>query len=406
MSMLFALPAQPKVAGVLFGSVIVWYLIRLHFWKKYILSGPLWVMVPGIIWIAVLAVALTWSPDTKLGWRITWAQRWIVLITVLWPLMSRWKILLLSVLLGCILQSITQFIQGTFDIGPASISGLSDHPRRPAAWQASVIIGMLTLYLSGILRSKWWLLTLIPVSLGILISHSRGAILATAISIPAVIILLASTKSLVASRLWSIAALIAIVAVFSTSYIKTLGTVFNRAYQSSSIAITDGELSDPRLIMWSSSYRQWKNHPLFGYGTGGTKEAFEQDPHIIEEGDKLAEYEHTYTYKNQSLTEITRFNQPHSIYFQVLIENGIVGVLAGGFLITMTTMIGWRTAKHHPLGTLGLSVLLVWLITGAFDSWYSQGQSIALFWFAATIASIHPFCYQEQSNTHTDKSLL
>ena len=66
-SMLFALPAESQVAGVLFGAVLVWYLIRLHFWKKYLLSGPLWVMAPGILWIAVLAVALTWSPDTKLN---------------------------------------------------------------------------------------------------------------------------------------------------------------------------------------------------------------------------------------------------------------------------------------------------------------------------------------------------
>ena len=193
------------------------------------------------------------------------------------------------------------------------------------------------------------------------------------------------------SRTWSVLLLVFIATFISLIYQEKLEQSLTATYETTVNAVFKSELSDPRLIWWKSSYRQWKNNPLFGYGVGNTKQAFQEDAFIYEEGKKT----HWYNSKIDQYKDgrvINEFNQPHSIYFQVLVENGIFGLIAGGLLIVMTTLIGWRTAKRHPLGALALGILSVWLITGAFDAWYSQGQTLSLFWFAATIASIHPIC--------------
>ena len=63
------------------------------------------------------------------------------------------------------------------------------------------------------------------------------------------------------------------------------------------------------------------------------------------------------------------------------------------FLLGSIAFMALRTAKNHPIGTIALGGLVVWMVTAAFDSWHTQGQTLALLWVVATFASTHPHCY-------------
>ena len=121
-----------------------------------------------------------------------------------------------------------------------------------------------------------------------------------------------------------------------------------------------------------------------GYGAGGTAEAFATDDQLFVDAKDLPDAKQNHT----SLV----LNQPHSTYFQVLLEGGIVGIALFAFLLGAIVAMCLRTARVHPLGVVGLGVVVVWMITAAFDAWHSQGQPLALLWVGAAFGAIHPFC--------------
>ena len=92
------------------------------------------------------------------------------------------------------------------------------------------------------------------------------------------------------------------------------------------------------------------------------------------------------------------FNQPHSTYIQVLLEGGLVGIGLLAFMLGSIAYMGIRTSKYHPIGSIALGALAVWMIAAAFDSWHTQGQTLALLWVAAIFASTHPACFRSSTS--------
>ncbi|MCH2162237.1 MAG: O-antigen ligase family protein [Phycisphaerales bacterium] len=395
--LLAVLPCNSAVAGGFFGALVVWYLVRLYYWKPYMLSGPARILVPGIIWIAYLALTLAWSPDTSLGFRGVWANRWILIVAALWPLMARWPQLLLAILVGSLVQAGAQIIGGIIDWNSADsglIAGLNEHPRTSAAWIAATAVGVFGLYLAGWLKKWHWLLALVPLLCAMMLSHSRGALLACFIGVVVVTVVLAATRQLRSRRLLSLVVAIVMAAGLFLAFQSRITPAAGKAYESTAHMIKTGELKDIRLVWWKSSFRQWQNHPIFGYGAGGTAYALKTDEQLKEDGRHLS--------ADKQEKQLV-FNQPHSTYFQVLLEGGLVGIALFGFLLGSMVFMGIRTARHHPVGAIALGGLSVWMVTAAFDSWHTQGQTLALLWVVGIFASTHPHCYRPWDKSAADQ---
>ena len=82
----------------------------------------------------------------------------------------------------------------------------------------------------------------------------------------------------------------------------------------------------------------------------------------------------------------------------MLLEGGIIGIGLLTFLLGSIAYMAIRTARNHPIGSIALGALIVWMVTAAFDSWHTQGQTLALLWVAAIFASTHPACFRSSTS--------
>jgi O-antigen ligase len=392
LTLLAILPCNSAIAGAFFGALVIWYLVRLYYWKPYMLSGPMRVLVPGVLWIAYIALSLAWSPDTTLGFRGVWANRWILIVPALWPLMSRWRYLILAILIGSLIQAFALIIDGYMEwqqwTGKA-VFGLNDHPRPSAAWIAATSVGVFGLYISGYLKRWFWLLSIVPFVCAIILSGSRGALLALCLGVVVTAVCLLATRHLRGKRLLSLAFCIVLLIGTSITFQSRILPATNQAMQATAQMVETAELSDIRLVWWKASLRQWQNHPIFGYGIGGTADAMVSDEQLREDAKHLSEAKQE---------NILVFNQPHSTYFQVLLEGGLVGIGLLAFMLGSIAFMAIRTSRYHPIGSIALGGLAVWMVTATFDSWHTQGQTLALLWVAAIFASTHPACFRSSTS--------
>ena len=378
----FALPVNGGWAGLILAPLVGWGALRTLYWRRYLPAGPACILFPATAWIGLLAISLTWSPDPRVEWHQLWSQRWVLVIPLLWPLMDRWRYLLLFTLAGCCLQTTVQTVEGIAewsDPQGQGISGFETHPRTVAVWSAGVVVSLIGLHLGGLLRRRIWLLGCIPPVLAIILSGSRGALLGLSIAIPIMVVVLGVRRRLTARGMISTVAALVVAGSSLAVFHDRIMPQFERAAKSVATIATDGETTDIRLLWWRSSMRQWGNHPLLGYGLGGTAEALRSDPELT-----------TDQQVSKSHLSVAVFNQPHSVYLQVLLEGGLLGVGTFAFLLLTIFRAGWRNSLHHPLGSIAIGGLIVWMTTAAFDAWHTRSQPLAFLWFTALLAAFDP----------------
>ena len=381
-AVLVTLPVNGKLAGTVMFGLVGWGVVRMLFWRAYLPSAPRVVMIPALVWVGFLALSLAWSSDLRTGWHQVRAQMWLALIPLLWPLMDRWRSLLVAVLAGTVLQAtfhaIAMLLVG-IDLGTWGFAGLDTHPRRIALWYAAGVPWIIVAVFSGVLRNRLWLAALVPICTAILLSESRAAVLAVGASLLVVIPLsILRGRRIVPTTPTIVLASVALAGSVGIAGIGTMDLIEDNVAE----AVESFEEKAPtniRLLWWRSCVRQWPNHPVLGYGLGGTARALETDSVLHEEarGDDRRE-------------ELAVFNQPHSAYFQTLVEGGVVGILILGTLLGTMVAIAYRNKEAPPLGLLGLSGLICWIVASAFDQWQSQGQTLAVLWFSATLAAFRP----------------
>jgi O-antigen ligase len=379
---LITLPMSGWIAGLTLVPLFAWSSLRTLFWRKYLPTGPGEVLFPAIAWLGFLAISLTWSPDFNEGWHQLWSQRWLLVVPMLWPLMDRWRLLLVFILLGCLAGTSLQTMQGIrewSDPQNVMISGFNSHPRTVAVWSAGVVVGILGLYIGGILRTWTWLLASIPPILAIILSGSRGGLLAILIAVPATIGIMLLVGLVSKKRLFSLL-LVGMIGVASlATFQNRVAPDFQRAITAGVTAVSDQQATDIRIVWWQSCLRQWRNHPVMGYGLGGTASALETDPLLLEN-----------VRVNERLERIAVFNQPHSVYFQVLVEGGLIGMLLLTILLGTIIRVGLQRARSSPLGAVGVGGVIVWMVTAAFDAWHTQPQPLAFLWIAALFCAFDP----------------
>ena len=388
---LATLPLNGQITGVLMIGLVIWGLVRTVCWRSHLPTGPRVVMIPALVWVGYLLLSLLWSPDLRTGWHQVWAQTWLALPPLLWPLMNRWRLLLLSVLVGTLVQSTfhaSVVILDGFRADGWGFAGFDSHPRRNAVWYAAVSVGLIAAYLGRIVTRPWWLLGLIPTLAACLLSESRGGVLAILLGTSIVIVLLAIRRALT-RRSVVIISTITLVAggTILVSQNETIREV-RRSMSTAMDAVTEGKVEDIRIAWWRSCVRQWETRPILGFGIGGTQEALAGDLQLQDE-----------TRQSPQLKKFAIFNQPHSVYFQTLLEGGIVGVMLLGWLLGTIGRTAYRTSSRHPIGTLAMGSLAVWMVTALFDQWHAQGQVLGLLWFTATLAAFDPNWLDADSET-------
>ncbi|MAD20567.1 MAG: hypothetical protein CMJ52_10555 [Planctomycetaceae bacterium] len=391
----FLLPVNGGWAGLLLAPLVGWGALRTLCWRRYLPAGPACILFPATAWIGLVAISLTWSPDPRQELHQLWAQRWVLVIPLLWPLLDRWRWLLLFTLAGCLLQTTVQTVQGIAewsDPQGQGISGFETHPRTGAVWSAGVVVGLIGLHLGGLLRRRIWLLGCIPPVLAIILSGSRGASVALVIAVLIVIVVLAVRRHLTSRGAASMAAVVLVAGTSLAVFHDRIVPQFRFAVESVTAIATEGKTNDVRLLWWRSALRQWDNHPLLGYGLGGTAEALESDPELTSD-----ELRSKVNFSNAV------WNQPHSVYLQVLLEGGVVGAGTLAFLLFAIARAGWRNSLDHPLGAIAIGGLAIWMTTAAFDAWHTRSQPLAFLWFIGLLAAFDPARLPGDSVGKTDE---
>ena len=390
------LPLNGRIAAVLMIGLVIWGLIRTACWRAYLPTGPRVVMIPALVWVGYLALSLAWSPDLRTGWHQVWAQTWLALPPLLWPLMNRWRILLASVLVGTLLQATFHtsliLIDG-YRVDGWGFAGFDEHPRRNAVWYAAVVVGLIAAYFGRIVSRPWWLLGLGPTLAACILSESRGGVLAILVGTAIVILILAFRRQLTRRSVVTIGTITMLAGgtvLFSGN--QTVREV-RESVSTAVEAITEGKVEDIRIAWWKSCVRQWETRPILGFGIGGTEEALASDPELQRDTEDSAR-----------MTRLSIFNQPHSVYFQTLLEGGIVGVMLLGWVLGTLVRLAYRTSRTHPIGLLAMGGLVVWMVTALFDQWHAQGQVLGLLWLAATLAAFDPARLEGKSNVDSPET--
>jgi len=379
---LASVPLNGTLASGFMIALVIWGLVRTAFWREYLPTGPRVIMIPALVWVGYLILSLAWSPDLRTGWHQVWAQTWLALPALIWPLMNRWRLLLAAVVVGTVSQALFHtgmiLIDG-YRIDGWGFAGFDSHPRRVAVWYAAVTVGLVLADLAGITSRRWWLLCIAPLLTATLLSESRGATLAIGVALAVCVPLLACRRYLNRrSVITIIASLILVSGAVAVSKGETVRQVQESATKALD-ALVDGKVEDIRIAWWRSCLRQWETRPILGFGIGGTREALAGDLQLREE-----------TRNSPQMSQYAVFNQPHSVYLQTLLEGGILGMTLLVWVLGSVAIVAYRNLRQDPIAVLALGGLVVWMVTALFDQWHAQGQVLALLWMSATIAAFDP----------------
>ncbi|MEV6972662.1 O-antigen ligase family protein [Kitasatospora sp. NPDC093806] len=184
-------------------------------------------------------------------------------------------------------------------------------------------------------------------ALPLAVSFSRGSWIATAAA-ATVLLLRADARLAVRSAVLGLAAVVVLVGGFGlggsgvTDRLTSIGSVS---------AAPDQSVSD-RYDLWATAGRIWQDHPVSGAGP----KAFQQlrDSHAplrLSSGSDTADA--THGFQREPLLS------PHNMYFLVLSEQGLIGLIAYGLLF-LGLLLG--TLRHAAGPGLAALALLVWVL--------------------------------------------
>ena len=194
--------------------------------------------------------------------------------------------------------------------------------------------------------SPWGIAIVLSLT-GLILSTSRGGWVATAI-VSLVVLFPLSMKGK-SSRIVLLLVLLGLFAYFwHPSNRHKVSVILSEAKAFFRQGVVDTSVG-ARLGMWTLCLGMWKDHPIFGAGTG----------------DYIVEVRRRTEGKWEFLR---RFNQPHSIYFHSLAMHGILGLLA---LIMVFAAVLKESVKEIKeggargrLGIVALAVTMHYMLAG------------------------------------------
>ena len=158
-----------------------------------------------------------------------------------------------------------------------------------------------------------------------------------------------------------------------------------------SIADTTGNRSNlERLYMWHGAMEIWKDYPIHGVG---------QDMYGVVYGSEDSKYR---------LPEARPFGNPHSNFFQVLSEGGVIGLFASaGFHLYFLRGL-WRMhrkQKKQMVMTYGMAGILMAMaigIGGMFDAGMDNVSIARLYWLVMGTMFAGAHIVTEQDTSERD----
>ena len=337
-------------------------------WKQ--MFSQTWVKLL-LVWIAWMALSITWSPDVTKGIDRLGALKFFIWIPMLWPLHKQWRWLFAGFLLSAlVLQGIQ--VAGAFGSthqGETLIKGLR-HPTVVGEWNAMALSCWLFLAVSVGWRAMSLCIPLaILSSIGFVWAGQRGALFGIVVEIVvANIVLLFAVRGwlrkVLIRLLISVIVIGGVYVVFGEGLSAKIKILWVEGMKSVGVNVDGGPVqiqsnksitSEERIAMWEMSMIAWRAHPIIGVGYGGYSKATEHIDDVVCPN-----------------FDIHQYDQPHSVYVMILTENGLVGltlflVWSGAFFVR-----AFKAVQLDPIriGVFGGTV--IWYAAAVGDSFHTR----------------------------------
>jgi O-antigen ligase len=327
-------------------------------------------------WLAWSTLSLLWSPDMDAGLGTLRGSRAMLLLFAIFPVSDRWPLLVSSFLFGLSAQACLQFGQsfGLLEGDPSNPirhAGLFSHPGYLSTFYAVAIVLALS-WAATIWRRRSALLLLSAMALsvaGLGIAAGRGAILGLLVGVP-LTAALELRRRLSPMRLAGVcAALPLLLALLVAGVPLALGsqgmTAKIREFRSVAQVTTPSGL---RLLYWAASWDAFLERPVAGIGAGGTHLALASTARM-----RKAESENAGRDPQFFAT-----SQPHSVYVQTLLEQGVIGAVAMATALFAAARLALRRCDDLAIGAGLVGALAIWAVSAAFDALHVSGRTASL----------------------------
>lgn len=299
--------------------------------------------------------------------------RWTILEPVIFYAFARWffrkastrQLAVIMFIGGAMLVAVTGIVglvsgHALSVEGVSRVSGVYPQPNALALFLERPLLLAVGLAVVFQARLRWaWMGAAALIGVVLVMTFSRGAVLAAGITI-VVVLLLGQRRRLAGLATAGGVALAAALAITASSRIDNL------------FAGGSGSL---RVDLWESSLQMIRDHPIFGIGPD--QFLYVYAPRYI---------------KPQAWSE--RFtSHPHDIILDVWLRLGIMGVvLALAYLAVFAWMTWGIVRKRHVLGLAASGGIIVGMLHGLVDNGYFLPDLALIFWFLTALLAA---AYQE-----------
>ena len=387
---LFLLPLATAPKDILLGTLVVWTLVRSpHIWRSYrwVVFTP--VAFALIAWSAWMLISLSWSLDVEQGFDEFGALRMLIVPLLLWPVLDRLPWLIAAAIAGVLAQNVAQLLQGLewLNLRPQDggdrVAGWI-HPIKTGAWCVTAMCWLLASALRTRGRWRFISITLLAVAAaGLIGTASRGAWLAGAVAIAAMLIVTAARRP--ALRKMALTMTVLGIVVAAAAWPLGGDVVTTRVNE----AIKESKRAESKGVYWTSvgarvgmtrwSMDMFKAHPVIGIGAGSYPIAQAAHPDHQRAMQRV---------ETTSQAEYMTKDHPHSLYLYTLSCTGLIGAMIMLALIALCLRQAWKDRADHAFADGVLFAMVSWFIGAQFDCYNLDGSRLGL--LAALIAFTLP----------------
>ena len=416
---LFCLPLATSPASISMALLFGYSLLRLPTtWRMLtplIRSSVYWSV---LAWAIYSTISISWSSDTKTGWDHA-SSMWLMAVplpVLLWPILRKWKWLIIAGLAGVFLQNIlqlSQIIVGPFldghdwisiaknnfrvDLIPTKLTrpiGLDNHEGNGSLFVGFALLIWLSVLIGKKNAHRWLLLMATALaSYGLVVAQSRAILFGLAVSLAfffflGVVRKLISPKTMIAF----VGVFIIIVSLGIVTLSKHDSSIYHRILEipiATKAYFVEGTVNtgvDERLNWYTTEFRQSFDEPVFqhtliGHGLGSTTEI-------------------DFSLAGQSVANTTV--HPHNAFIQIIYEGGLFGF--GLFLLIFINLCRVAQNINNDIYTMSyFSCIFLWVIAAFFDGGQNSGRVLALLMLLVLLSE---FYKQLQTQTVVHESRL
>ncbi len=326
------------------------------------------------MWAAWTILTIAWSSDPLTGLIHARALRMILLPALLFPVLTRWRILLGALLVGVAMQGLMQvgelvlaFSRGALLTRP---SGLMDHPGLSAMFMGTAAIIWLSILVTS-QRIRWYLLVgLVLAVFGGVVAQGRGIWIGCLLAVMVMIWQSVASRRVPARRLVTVLICAAVLAGGAGLLVGKSAMTRLSDIPSSITGFFNGSANtggEYRLTWWRGALDASVENPTvfaFGRGLGSTTSV-----DFAVKGSRIP----------------SRTSHPHNVFVQNLYEGGLIGL---ALLLFLLWRIAWGDGgRREVVSSIAIPALVVlWVGAGMFEGLQNSGGQLAVLMLAASFS--------------------